>query len=79
MENQEIFSGDDYSFETDELRDVSPQRSVTHTEEGVTQRKGLHTKGVRALNMKTEGTHALLSYVGQARDQHIIPLQKLNW
>ena len=38
-------SGDNFSFATDELRDVSPQRGVTHTEECVTQRKSDTQKG----------------------------------
>ena len=39
------FSGDNYSFEIDELLDVSPQKEVTHTEECVTQRKSDTQKG----------------------------------
>ena len=71
-------SGDNYSSETDELSDVSPQRAVTHTEECVTQRKSNTQKGsTHTLFIWKEGTHTLLSFVGQARDQYSIAKAEL--
>ena len=45
---------------------------MTHTEECVTQRKGDTHKGSTHTLKKEGGTHTLLSYVDQARDQYSI-------
>ena len=42
------------------------QKSVSHKE------RVKHKKGVHILHFQRDGTHTLLSYVDQARDQHSI-------
>ena len=70
------FSGDNYSFENDELRNVSQgcdtQKSVSHKE------KVTHKKEAHILSLCRRRVHILCCLMW-VKDEINIPLQKLNW
>ena len=70
--------GQNYSFETDELRDVPPQGEVTHTEECVTQRTNDTQKREYTHSIYRTRVHILCCRMW-VKHEIIIPPQKLNW
>ena len=72
------FSGDNYSFEINELREVPPQKEVTHTAECVTQRKSDTQKGEYTYSLYRRRVHIFCCLMW-TKEEINIPLQKLNW
>ena len=76
--NPKTFSGDKYFYETDELRDVSPQNGRWHTQKNVSHKEGGDTQTEYTHSVYGKVIHTLCCRIWIKHEINIL-LQKLDW